>query len=276
MYYKRSFILFLVAATIILSSCIKDIQTARSYVIDKPFKPVIILPPANIIKSYYPYNPDTASEKPEKLDVAESLFLSSVDDDAVINSFINSLQARLTRYGYSVYGPGDMADFISKGQKVFVFSVAQLELMEYPDTLRPNFVYNNVYYEQAIKINTLVQNTWFEFSELNHPDRPINVLFSMQHTSDYIDGEYKYDWNRGSVVYEYTPYRLSDADVQRLNEFSGQQSAQYMYDFLMNIHVSDKIGKPFNVNNYLMLDRERRIIRKANDDERFFIIKMQD
>ncbi|MBS4013548.1 MAG: hypothetical protein KGZ97_07275 [Bacteroidetes bacterium] len=276
MSFKKYLAVVVLLVMIIFSSCIRDIQTARKYVIDKPFKPVIILPPANIIKSTYPYNPDTATEKPEKLDITKSLFLNSIDDEAVINSFINSLQARLTRYGYSVYGPGDMAEFISKGQKVFVFSVAQLELMEYPDTLRPNYVYNNVYYEQAIKINTLVQNTWFEFSELNHPDRPINVLFSMQHTSDFIDGEYKYDWARGGVVYEYTPFRLTEADVQRLNEFSGQQSAQYIYDFLMNVHVSDKISKPFNVNNYLMLDRERRIIRRANDDERFFIIKLQD
>jgi hypothetical protein len=277
MTHKRIYI-FIFAAVLIflLPSCNRNIQKARHYVIDKPFMPVIILPPTSVIKSVYPGNPDSYQETPEKLDVAKSEFIKDIDDDAVISSFVNSVHSVLTRYGYRVYGPADMADFISSGKKAFVFSIAQLEIMEYPDTIRPSYVYENVYYEQAIKIKTIVQNTWFEFSELNHPDRPMNVLFSMQHTADFIDGKYSYDWNRGTVVYEYTPYRLSFGDIQRLNEFAGQKAARYIYDYLMNVFVSDKIGKPFNVNNYLTLDREKRIIRKAESDERFFIIKMQE
>jgi hypothetical protein len=277
MTYKRNYILlFAVVLMFLMASCVRNIQKARHYVIDKPFSAVIILPPTSVIKSVYPGNPDSYQETPDKLDIEQSLFIKDIDDETVISTFVNSIHSLLTKYGYRVYGPADMADFMASGKKAFVFSIAQLEIMEYPDTIRPSYVYENVYYEQAIKINTIVQNTWFEFSELNHPDRPMNVLFSMQHTADFIDGKYSYDWNRGSVVYEYTPFRLSFDDIQRLNEFAGQKAARYIYDYLMNVFVSDKTGKPFNVNNYLTLDRERRIIRKAELDERFYIIKMQE
>ncbi|MFO8067647.1 MAG: hypothetical protein R6U11_08710 [Bacteroidales bacterium] len=148
--------------------------------------------------------------------------------------------------------------------------------MEYPDTYAQDIVYNNVYYKQEIEINTVVQNTWFEFSQLNHPERTMKVLFNMQHTADYIDGDYIYDYRRGGIVYEYTAYEISVEDIYNLSDFAGQQNAQYIYDFLMNVYVTDVTGIPFNVDRYLMIDRDHRIVRRAEPEERFHIMKYEE
>ena len=255
----------------------QNMRTARNYVINKPFKAVVLLPPSSVIKSVYPSNPDIYdSIPPKRLELEESVFLINIEEEAVIENYISSITYMLERFGYSVYGPDEMAEFISSGHDAFVFNIAQLEIMEYPDTVRPNIVYNRVYFEQAIQIKTIVQNTWIEFSQLNNDERPVKVLFTMQHTADYIDGEYRVDFRTGNMVYEYTPYRLVNEDVYDLNEFSGYQTARFAYDFLMNVYVADKTGKPFNVNNYLMIDRDRRMIRRAEPEERFFIIKLEE
>ncbi len=260
-----------------LASCMQHMRSARNYVIEKPFKPVVILPPSTVIKSAYPINPDHyENTPPEPLELSESKFLKNIDEEKVIDAYIKAISERLSRLGYEVYDSESMSELISSEENAYVFSVAQLEIMEYVDTVRPSYIHNNVYYEQAIDINTIVQNSWIEFSELNNPDMPLKVLFSMQHTADYIDGEYRYDHDIQNIVYEYTRFRIDKDDIYSLNEFSGNQTALYIYDFLMNVYVSESTDRPFSVDEYLLLDRERRMIRKAEKDERFFIIKLKE
>ncbi|MFW5793651.1 MAG: hypothetical protein ACOCWC_05155 [Bacteroidota bacterium] len=276
---KRPLILlsFLTVLIFLMSSCLKDVRYARKYVIEKPFKSLVLLPPTDITKTYYSQNPDIYdSIPPVPKDISKSSFVKDADKQEVIDKFIGSLSKQLSRYGFTVYGPEDLSELANSGQEAFVFSVAQLEIMEYPDTFTQEVVHNNFYYEQKTEINTVVQNTWFEFSQLNHPDRDMTVLFNMQHTADYIDGQYLYDYTRGGIVYEYTPYRIALEDIYRLNEFAGSQNARYIYDFLINIYVSDETGLPFNVNRYLMIDRDKRIIRRAQPEERFHIMKLEE
>jgi hypothetical protein len=130
-------------------------------------------------------------------------------------------------------------------------------------------------YEVGFTQVNLNHSQWFEFSELNHPERHMQVLFSSQFSRDVFDGRFRQNFFTGEMFYEFQPYRLRFEDLYQLSNFAGQKNAQFIFDFLLNKYIDDRSKKSRQAVDYLQYDRERHNIRRAFND-RFIRIAIPD
>jgi hypothetical protein len=254
-----------------ISSCSVERRLARQFITSEADLNVLILPPPGLIKNYYPIHPDSIPDDERiTFDLEDSRFLQYVEDSLLIRYFVQSLTEELQRFDVKVFTPEQIDTFFQLDTNAFVFSIAQLEVMEYLDEMQDYVIMDTVVFEAGLPITTLVQNNWFEYSEVNRTDRPLMVLFSMQHRSDYIEGRFRRNWLTGEVRYEYRPYRLTLDDVYDLAWFSAQQNAQYIFDWLMNQYIRDNHPRPRETLTYYQYDRFRHTIRRAYN-EKFYV-----
>jgi len=237
---------------------------------------VLLLPPPAVLKKYYPIHPDSLAQgmiDPSNLN--ESQFIKDAEDSVLVKLFMASLRENLEAFDVKVYGPADFDTFLRLDSSAYVFSLAQLEIMEHLKEEIRYAVLDTTVYEVAFAQVNLTHSQWFEFTELNHPERPMQVLFSSQFTSDVFDGRFRQNFFTGEMFFEYQPYRLRFDDLYQLSVFAGQKNAQFIFDFLLNKYIDDRIRKPRNIVDYLQYDRERHNIRRAYND-RFIRIAIPD
>lgn len=252
---------------LLAASCATERSLAKRFVTDETSVNILILPPTGLIKSYYPINPDSLPQGTDQYNLEDGQFLHLVEDSLIIRYFIETLSQELEEFDVRVFLNDEIDSFFKLDTNAFIFSIAQIQLMEYPDEKIDYTMIDTTVYEADMEIATLVFNTWFEYTELNHPERPMEVLFSMQHRSDYIDGRFRKNWLTGEVTYEFRPYRLTIDDVYDLTWVAGRQNAQYIFDFLLNQYVSDNISKNIDRLEYFQYDRERHVIRRAYNEK---------
>jgi len=270
---KGIFLLFLV---LILASCSSQRKLATEFITGEADLHVLLLPPPGVLKKYYPMHPDSLPPGlVEPFNLEESKFIKDAEDSLLINFFMSSLRENLEAFDVRVYGPADIENFLRLDSSAYVFSVAQLEVLEYPSEQVRYAVLDTTVYEVAFAKVNLNHSQWFEFTELNHPERPMQVFYSMQVTSDVFDGRFRQNILSGEMFYEFEPYRLRFDDLYQLSIFAGQKNAQFIFDFLLNKYIDDRSKKPRKAVDYLQYDRERHSIRRAYND-RFIRIPLQN
>ncbi len=248
-----------------LIACATERQLAKRFVQEETNINVLLLPPPGLNIKYYPVHPDEAD--PDTIDpfnLEEARFVDEVDDSLLVNNFMQSLKYHLELFQVNVFGPDNIDSFFRLDTTAFIFSLAQMELMEYLDEAVFTSAVDTIQYRQRFPQTTLMQSHWFEFSTLNKPEEPMEVLYSMQHTSDYFDGRFVYSPINGEVTFRYTPYYLNSDDVFELAFFAGEQNAQYIFDYLMNYYIKEKSGR--DPDRYLTYDKNRHAIRSAGND----------
>lgn len=266
-------IIILIAAA--FSSCTPGKKLATQFVMTEGDLNVLLLPPPGLIKKYYSENPfaessDTLTTDPLK----ESSFIGELNDTAFVNYYLRSLKYHLEMFQVNVYGPDQLDSFLQIDTVAYIFSMAQIELMEYVDEHVDTTVLDTLVYRASFPRDNVEKSTWFEFTELNNPDRPMEVLYSMQRTSDYYDGKFYYEWQSGELTYRYSSFDIESADVYDLAYFAGQKNAQYIFDYLMNLYVRENSKRPPGSDNYYQYDNERHAIRRAFND-RFIVMPSQ-
>ncbi len=272
----RYFYIFLFVITLLfaITSCFPVQRLARDFGDYKQTKTILIIPPSKstIFFSYYPYNPDKYKKDNDTVyPLEKSHFLKHVDDSLLYEVFVEGLEKGLDKYGIDYYLSDSVDAFLQGDDEAYVFSVAQKEMLEYPDTFKQKTQFDTVLYVQELERNNVISNTWFEFTELNNSDRSMNVLFSMHYTSDLFDGNFRMNWRTGEVTYQYTPYKIDVDDVLDLGFFAGYKNGEYIVDYLFNIFLEDQLGKG-TIEDYYRYDKRRNSAYRANGD-RFIIIE---
>lgn len=269
----RTLIIILLTAPLFVA-CITDRHIAGRFVMKEDNINVLILPPTiPLIKNHYADNPALVpADSLQILPLEEARFLNDLNDTAFVNYFMRSLTYHLRQFQVNVFGPGELDAFFAIDTTAFIFSVAQVELIEYVDKHVDMASIDTILYRVALPRTNLEKSTWFEFSELNNTGKPMQVLYSMQRTSDYYDGRFVFgSWNTSDLVYRHTPYLLETPDVYDLAFFSGQKNAQFIFDHLMNLYVADHTRRTRRTPAYFQYDSDNHMIRRAFDD-RFIIL----
>lgn len=255
----------------LLSSCVTDRRLASQFVVEESNINVLLLPPPGLIKDYKVSLKSGGIDSIQTLPLIESKFLADFNDTAYVNYFFRSLKYHLSQYQVNVFGPENIDSFFQLDTTAFIFSLVQMELLELRDMFREMADIDQIYMVKLPRIN-IENSIWFEFSELNHPDRPQQVLYSLQRTSDIFDGRLLLDWRTNEVSYRYTPYYLEKPDVYDLAFFAGQKNAQYIFDYLMNVYVADRSKRKRSSSTYFQYDIGNHSIRRAYNDR---FIKIQ-
>jgi hypothetical protein len=268
--------IFLLILALVIAACNSQRRLASEFITRQADIHVLLLPPPAVFKKYYPIHPDSlAPGQADPFNLEESRFIKNAEDSILIRLFMNSIRENLEAFDVKVYGPEDLETFFSLDSTAYVFSLAQLEVMEYLHEETRYAVLDTTVYEVSFAQVNLSYSQWFEFSELNHPERPMQVLFSSQFTSDVFDGRFRQNFLTGEMFYEFQPYRLRFEDLYQLSIFAGQKNAQFIFDFLLNKYVDDLSKKARKQLDYLQYDREQHSIRRAYND-RFIRIAMPD
>ncbi len=249
------------------SSCMTERRLASQFVMKEDNINVLIIPPSGLIKIYYPVNPDNVD--PDSLvagPLRESKFLENLNDTAFVNYFFRSLNYHLERFQINVYNQKNIDAFFQLDSNAYVFSVAQIELLEFTDKYQDITFFDTIAYRVALPRTTVEKSVWYEFSELNHSERAMQVYYSMNRTSDFFEGGFYWDRRTGEMTYRHTPYHLDDPDVYDLAYFAGQKNAQYIFDLLMNQSIAKNIKRKKRRPVYYQYDIEQHQIRRANND----------
>ncbi len=266
-YFFHFILLFLLLG---LVSCFPVQHLAREFADCKKNKVIVITPPSNIFYSYYPYDPDKYQKNDTVFPIEESQYLKHIDDSLLLELFIEGLEASINKYDMDLYLSDSINDFFQDKKEAYMFSVVQVELLEYPDTFEQKAVFGDVLYVQDFERNNILYNTWFEYIDLHDSGKPEEILFNMQYTGDYFDGNFSFDWRTSEVTYQYTPYKVDVNDIYDLGYFAGLQNGEYIVDYLFNLYLKEQLDKKHL--NYYRFDRLRNAAQKANDD-RFIIME---
>ena len=260
---------------LLIGACSPGRKLATRFVMQEDNLHVLIIPPSGLLKHYYPSDPmaDTTGTL-QPLPVGDSKFLAGLNDTAFVNYFMRSLRFHLQQLRIHVYGPENIDSFFQIDTVAYMFSVAQLELIEFDDEHIEMSMLDTTLYRVALPRTNIEKSTWFEFSEVNNHERSMEVLYSMQRTSDYFEGRFHYDWRSGELTYRYTPYYMEEPDVYDLAYFSGKKNAQYIFDHLMNLYIQEQARSSRATRIYFQYDAEQHAIRRAFDD-RFIRIPQQ-
>lgn len=265
-------IMLVMTLQLLTASCTTGYQLAQQYVVEQDQIHVLVIPPEVVYMDFFPAHPD--SVPPDTFFALEQgQFLHQVNDSLVIRNYLETLTYELNRLGITVYLPGSEEAFYELDSPAHIFSVAQMQLMEFVDQKQERTMVNGSLYEASVDITTLVQNTWFEYQGLHAPESQMQVLFSMQYRSDLIKGWF--DYRNQQVSYEYVPYRLTIDDVYDLAATAAGQHAQYIFDYLMNRYIRNNLSSPPDDLPYFQYDRERHAIQPAYDN-RFIIIPPEE
>lgn len=263
-------ILVIIAGLFLIASCTTGVNLAQQYVVEQDEINVLVLPPQGLIKQYYPAHPDSIPSD-TVYPLEEGLFLHQVEDSLVIRFYMQTLIRELNLFGIKVFTASNSDSFYQLDSNAHVFSVAQLQLMEFVDQKQEQTIIEGRVYEAEVDITTLVQDTWFEYQPYQQPETDTQVLFSMQYRSDHIEGWFNVDWRTAEVSYEYVPYRLTLDDVYDLAATAAQQHGQYIFDYLMNQDIQESLSKPDDDLEYYQYNRERHVIQPAGEN-RFIVI----
>lgn len=263
---KIFFVVWIVVLAIGLGSCASERRLASNFVVRETNLNVLVLPPAGLIKNFSPVPLAELPEGEGPLSVLEeSRFLEELNDTAFVSYYLRSLHYHLSLLQVNVFKPENLDEFLQLDTTAFIFSLAQIELLEFNDQFTALATIDTTNYRVDFPRTNLELSSWFEFTEVNHNGRPVEVLYSMQNTSDYFDGRFVYNVINGEVIYRRNAYPLEVPDVYNLAYFAGQKNAGYIFDHLMNLYVAEKTrtGPP---KVYYQYDLERHAIRRAYND----------
>ena len=259
MLHKAIIILLMLGGLI---ACASSLQLANRFVVEETDIHVLVLPPGQLIKSFLPVHPDSleTADIPE-VDEEQIRFVNEVVDSIYLARFMEGMSHYLDRFYITKYGIEDMDEFFKLDQPAYIFMIAQMELLEYRHTELFSARDGGVHYLRREPITVLENNTWFEFLKLHDADFGMKVLFSVQATSDHVEGRF-IRRRSGDVLFDADRYPLTQADMYDLAYFAGKQNAQNIFDYLMNMYVEKKMGR--TPERYYQYDVDMHSIQPAD------------
>lgn len=262
----------------IIFSCTIERKIAKDYIELEQKGAVLLFSPDFVYKVNL--KPEEI-ESPEKyaeyqmdsLLLARSLILKNISDSSFLVSLINNYIDELKVYGFEVFTPDYITDFMNLDTQSYVVNIAQLELEEY--FYEYEFEEPVGYYTYTINLdlNAVNYNTWFEISEVNGKQKDRKVLFATHYITDDLYGHFKQQFLTGEVKYEYTIDTISLDKIYELAAFLGREYASYTFDHIMNQYIRSQIVQQEYRPVFMHYDRQRKMIF-PNPNDRF--IEMEE
>ena len=274
----KNLIHFLCIASILIliQSCVPGYRAAQSFLRKTSTISVMVVPPPFTYLNYYPENPELFPPETDTVyDLEESFFLKDIQVQRADSLFMEALYGKLNALNVRVFNPDQFDVFFNQPDPKYIFTIAQSELLEYDDIYEQRALIDTLLYRKSFIVRTVSRNTWFEFVKVDNPDEEadMQVLYSNIATADAIDGQFRYRWMSGEVVYEYVPYLLNLNDIYELNRWAGVQNGHYIFEFLLNRYVEQNASYRFGQPVYLKYDPYRNAIRRGNDSDRFILME---
>lgn len=268
-------VIFLIIG-IIVFSCNPVKKTAKKIIKSDSVFSVFILEPVYLFKDNYKNNGiqafDTLSEYlKDSIALQTSDYIRYVDDSAFFQLYYSSMIGYLEEYNLKVYTTDSMDVFLSKSDEAYIFVVAQMLLEEYYEYKRKVYYLENEFYDQYLRVNTAMLNTWLETSVMNgkEKDSGIVVLYSYEVVRDKVKFK-KGMLYTGDVNKDYNIDTLTIDGIYTLASTAAYTQATYIYDYILNREVRKVVPLIYD-NEYLHYDPLKKRL-KFTRYERFIEI----
>lgn len=261
------------------TSCSFEVSVAKKYLKSHPEISVLILEPDYIFKTNLVVDEITGfdsfdNDTKDSLWYSTSRFLNNIDDSAFIINYMNSLKEELKLLGFKVYNQESIDTFMFVDSNAYILNIGQIEIEEYIKHLTESEIFDDTsLYYKSFKLNAVNVNSWFEINAINTSDIEGVVLFASETLVDNFKGRFRKNVWVGNIMYKYSLVPLSVFEIQNSSYFFGKKYAGYIFDYLLNAHISGKLpGYQGNL-TYLHYNRQKQKLSRAYKDK--FIVTEQ-
>lgn len=238
--------------------------------------PVMLVPPPILYMfnnkpiDYSKYNP---SINQDSLSFHESKFLQYISDSIFLEKYLNAFIESTNNYGFKVFLPQDIEEFISLKEVAYVLRFAQMELVE--DTLSWEIV-EQINFRKTSKIvplNKVSLSTWFEISQKDSAS--YYTYFDEQFINDESFGEFRQELWSMDIKYDYTVLEIELENIYDLASDLGELHASYFYDLILNTYIWNHLPEDrkeyyiylhYNHDYHSVESADRSFIRLEKDD----------
>jgi hypothetical protein len=271
----------LFAAVILLSSCSVEKKLGKEYREMSPDTIALLLMPDYLfkynLKTYESPGIDSLPEwQRDSILIANSLFLSQLNDSSVLAGFGDNFAARLSRYRIKVIREQSLDSFFVMHHSGLVINIAQISLEEYVHPY--SFDYAEEFEEYTIggiDLNALNINVWVEISQLNSEQKN-KVLFASNSIADQLDGYFRQYLFTGNTEFEYTVDTMNLQQVNTFTDEMGTTCAMYLYDYLLNSYIRKRVPEnyPYDIRP-LRWDPEKSLFEFIEPEDLYIELEPQ-
>ena len=236
-------ILFSLISTYFLSSCSMERKLALQFIEEETKEiPVMLVPPAILAmhndKPVMSYN-YSSDVNLDSLSFFQSIFLQHLSDSIFLENYFNSFINSSSSYGFKLYLPHEIENFIQEKRSAYIIRIAQMELIEDTIAWEIDEQINYRSKTRIIPINSIALNSWFEISQKDSSS--YNTYFDEQYISDSGYGEYRQDFWNQDIKYYPTVEKLERDDIYSFAKNLGTLHASFLYDLIMNTYIWNHI-----------------------------------
>lgn len=260
-----------------LSSCSTERELARDFLNRKDSIAVLLIPPDFVfktnLKAYEIENFDSLNEvQQDSALLANSDFLTEINDTLLVKRLFSSLQAGLSQYGIQSFSRDQLTEFMNLDSPAYQVSLVQLEVEEdvYPYRAEEVFFDTVLYFEDFL-LDKVSLNHWFDVSKLNDPDAVNHVLYASHFVMDALEGRFVSNAFTRDVKFKYNLDDMQVEDIYALASMLGEKYAGYLFDYLLNEYIFRNYPEDTGPNVYLHYDRQNKTIYPARDDRFIFM-----
>jgi hypothetical protein len=268
--------LYLVATAIfLLTGCSVEQKLARTFVTTASPSEYLLLRPTVILK----YNLKTFEipgldslegfQKDSTL-LANSLFLKDINDSIFIDQFTAAFVKRLEAYGARVALENSIDTLMEQEGQPYIVNIAQFSLEEYihPYSSEEE-VYDEVIVINGIDLNAINYNLWLELSHMN-TEKKNKILFTSDYLLDGLNGSLKQNLLSGKYSFDYTIDTISIPEVYEFAGQFGKKAASYLFDYLMNDYIGEKLPENYPFERYYYhYDPNRKSYYPIGEEDRY-------
>ncbi len=249
-----------VLSLVLLVSCGPERKLAKQFVHQSGAAAILLLAPDMVFKTGYKL-PDSLKldslpvSSRDSVLLANTAILRNTNDSIYMEEFLQGFRNELHMLGFQVFDSKNTIDFLASGKKALIVNLAQAGLEEYFDSIGESAQFNDEdMYSYDYLITSINMNFWFELTGMNQYDSTLQVVFSQQTISDWVEGDFRYFHFTGDVKYIYNVDSLNLNDLYYAAGKVGKLNAGYLHDYLMNKYIESHLNhlpqKAFTFDRY--------------------------
>jgi hypothetical protein len=265
------------ACLMIVQACSTEHRLSKSFLRSRDSINVCIIDPEYLLKDNLktyeiPHYDSLPKNTQDSLLYFNSRYIQYLNDSLFLGLYSSNLRESLKTYGIRVYSQDSMNNFLAAGGKAYMFNLAQISVEEYLDPYTKALSYDTNDFRWDLWLNAVGLNVWFEASALNLNESKMHVLFTNMYVRDRVKGRFEGNILAGDINFVYTLDTINMNSVYSLATRAASVHAQYIFDYILNDQIVQKIkpGQPQPA--YMHYDPEKKKLRKAYK-QRFTVMK---
>ncbi len=200
----------------------------------------------------------------DSLLIDKSLYLQYISDSVLLSRYLSSMVNELIEYGINVYTEDNIDTFLQLKEPYYMFNIAQIELEEYIVPIEEKEVFDDTtIFFKTFKLNAVSINSWFEVTRMNTEGNKRKVLYASHYVFDYLKGRFRKHVLTGDVGFKYDQKEIDLEDIYSLADELGKKYAGYIFDYLINEKIKEKLPEGTKSDKYYHYDRKTRTLKQA-------------